>query len=145
MIDWKRIRVLLERVVLGLAALAWGAWLLMAYIRHARPEIARQLDGVDDSVSLIFCLLNFACIFVRQPDNAEVRGSAELSPQWSGAGAVLLIGLVAAFALRADGANLASAIMAFLSLLAASAVWRWAKANAANIGEARFDTSHNPS
>ena len=148
MIDWKRIRVLPERLVTGLTMLALGAWLMVKYIDYAKPELAMQLRHIESGAQVTFLLLNFANLFVRQPIKADVQEWSDASVAWSGAGVILLTGFAGAFWIvkyATGGGNMDAAIIVFVTLLAASAVWRWAKANAANIGEARFDTSHNPS
>ena len=107
-----------------------------------------QLRHIESGAQVTFLLLNFANLFVRQPIKADVQEWSDASVAWSGAGVILLTGFAGAFWIvkyATGGGYMDAAIIVFVTLLAASAVWRWAKANAANIGEARFDTSHNPS
>ena len=146
MFDWKRIKVLPERLVTGLLLMTWGAWLILNYVEYAQPEIAKHLAHTSDQVLLVLCIVNFANLVVRPQNNVDVPQWSDASVAMSGAGVILLTGFAGALWIGkyADGGGyIDAAIIVFFTLLAAWAVWRWAKANAANIGEARFDTTHN--
>ena len=115
-----------------------GAYILLMYLRWAYPALRQELKPLQDGLLFGLIISTFAL-----PGNRK-REASNPSPAWSGVAVVVATGTAAAFALgpKTDPAGAVAALVVTAAL--AVGVWRFAKLNAQNIGEARFDTTSKP-
>lgn len=141
MTQWSILRRHLSRVAYTIAFMLAGATILYEYLGWNDAVFRQSWSRLDKLFYL--CLLAFAVGSALRPDEDRLRSwSGKLSPDYSGGAVILMTGATAAAVLwwqqGEDNAYLVPGLILAATIAGAVAAWRYAKANEAEIGEARF-------
>lgn len=141
MIIWKPIRALIARSVEVIFLMVAGALAFTWYIEWGNPAFESELTPYERPLRMAFWVLLIAHHILRASQHSKAEIAQEPSPRVSGASVALLTGLAATtYVALPSGANdpALAAVIFVGTLVTVAAIWQFATANAAEIGEARF-------